>query len=302
MNYRNIIRNRKLRRGILSLLSFIPDSTMLMIQYRLQLNRKLDLKNPKRYTEKVQYYKINYKNPILPKCVDKYEVRDYIKSKCCNEYLTDVYGVFSNIDEIKFSLFPDKFVLKDTLGGGGNSVIIIKDKLALSENNRIKRQLKEWLKRSYNKKTDGREWPYYSGIHHRIMAEQYLEDKTEGLTDYKFFCFKGKIACVYVIKNRLMGEHGELAIMDREFNRLPFQSATQDIMKETPSKPQNYERMIMLAEKLSEEFPHVRVDLYNIEGRIFFGELTFYGASGYQKFIPDEFDYILGKQFDINGF
>lgn len=300
MNYKKIIKNRELRRKILSYLSFIPDALMLKIQYRLQLGRKLNLKNPERYTEKIQYYKLNYKNPILTKCVDKYEVRDYVTSQGCADYLVRCFGIYTDAEQINFEEFPMQFVLKDTLGGGGNSVIVVTDKNKMDKSAAIT-QISKWLERPNNIKSDGREWPYYCGLPHRVIAEEYIDGGTTGLYDYKFFCFDGKVAYVYVIGNRIIGEHGELAIMDRDFNRLPYQSATQAVMLSDPEKPRNYDCMVEVAEKLSVGFPHVRVDLYNVEGRVIFGELTFYGASGYQRFNPDEFDFILGKCFTHIG-
>ncbi len=299
MNYKRLIKNRNVRRKILQLFSFVPDKTMLVLQYYLKFGRKLNLKNPQRYTEKIQKYKLEYRNPLLVQCVDKWEVREYIKAKGLSNILNECYGVFSSEEEVDFELFPEEYVLKDTLAGGGNAVIIIKQKPNKEQIDIIKSRLHEWVTSPYRKKSGGREWPYYSGKKHRILAEAYIRSDETGLTDYKFFCFDGAIACVYVISNREMGGHGDLAIMDREFVRLPYQSATQGKMKEDPVKPQNYEYMIEVVEKLSRDFPHVRVDLYNIDGKVIFGELTFYGASGYQKFIPDEFDYILGQQFKI---
>ena len=235
----------------------------------------------------------------MVKCVDKWEVREYIKHKGFESILNKSYGVFSNVNDLDFEEFPQKFVLKDTLGGGGNRVIIVNNQQKPEDVEAIKARLQEWVDTPHRIKSGGREWPYYSGKKHRIIAEEYIENGSEELTDYKFFCFKGSVACVYVISNRTMGGHGELAIMNKYFKRIPYQSATQEVMKENPKKPRNYEFMIKVAEELSCEFPHVRVDLYNVNGRVIFGELTFFGASGYQRFVPDEFDFILGREFDI---
>ena len=264
------------------------------------MGRRLDLKTPTRYTEKIQWYKLNYHNPLLPSLVDKYDVKDYIRKMNLEDCLVEDYGVYDNYDDIRWDVLPSSFVIKDTLGGGSLSVIIVKDKKSFSQE-KIRSIIDRWVRSEHRKKTDGREWPYYSGKPHRIIVEKYLESK-EGLTDYKFFCFNGMVGCVYVIGNRKIGGHGQLAIMDKDFNRLPYQSKTQERMLSNPDKPANYEKMVKIAQTLSEGFPHVRVDLYNIEGKIYFGELTFYGASGYQQFVPDDFDFELGKLFKLEKY
>ena len=297
MDYKKIIRSRSLRLKILSFLSVIPDKPMLKIQYFLKTGRRLNLKNPKRFTEKLQWYKLYYKNPLMIQCVDKYDVREYVKSKGLEDILIPCYGVYDSPDEIDWDSLPSQFVMKDTLGGGGTSVIIVKDK-ATADIEELKRRAAEWVKIDAHNRGGGREWPYYSGKNHRIVIEECLRtDSDKTLTDYKFFCFDGMVYCVYVIGNREIGQHGELAIMDENFDRLPYQSITQGTMEKSPNKPQNYDYMIEIAKRISSGYPHVRVDLYNVDGTIYFGEMTFFGASGYQKYCPDEFDYMLGKQF-----
>lgn len=297
MDYKCIISNRELRRKILRLLCFIPDKCMLKIQYRIKMGRPLNLKNPQRYTEKIQWYKLYYKNEKMIEAVDKYDVRKLISGMKLEKILPRCYGVYDSYKDIVWEKLPEKFVIKDTLAGGGTSVIIVKKKDELDYID-LHNTLKNWTKRNSHVKSDGREWPYYSGKNHRILIEECLETSTgESLTDYKFFCFYGKVYCVYVIGNRKIGNHGELAIMNEEFIRLPYQSDTQKAMKDSPLKPKNYDYMLEIARKISSGYPHVRVDLYNIEGKVYFGEMTFFGASGYQKFCPDKFDYILGRQF-----
>lgn len=295
--YKKIIRSRKTREMILRVLRFVPDKSMVKLQYRIKTGRKLHIKNPQRYSEKMQWYKLYYKNPLMVQCTDKYDVREYICSKGYEDLLNECFGVYDTIDEVDFSKLPDQFVLKDTLGSGGVAVVVVKDK-ATMDLEKIKEQARDWTSSKKQLLDDGREWAYHAGKPHRIIAERYIDSLAkEGLTDYKFFCFNGKIACVYVINNRILGSHGELAIMNDNFVRLPVQSLTQGIMKEDPQKPKNFERMREIAMSLSEGFPHVRVDLYNENGKILFGELTFYGASGYIQYNPDSFDYELGKQF-----
>lgn len=296
MDYKKLIKSRSTRIKIMQLLSFVPDSWMLRLQYRIKTGRRLNLKNPQRFSEKLQWYKLYYRNPLMARCVDKYDVRQYVAEIGLQETLTNCYGVYHSADELDFCALPNSFVLKDTLGSGGNSVIVVEDK-ATADLDAIRTQMQAWVNTTTRAKNPGREW-VYDFRKHRIIAEEYLHD-SNGLTDYKFFCFGGKIACVYVIANRELGNHGELAIVDADFARLPCQSTTQNVMREDPVKPANYETMKRIAETLSKPFPHVRVDLYSIENKVVFGELTFFGASGYMKYEPDNFDMIMGNRFEL---
>lgn len=289
-----------MREQILTILRFVPDRVMIQLQYSIKTGRRLHLKNPQRYSEKMQWYKLNYRDPKMVQCTDKYEVREYLAKKGFGSILNECYGVYDAFEQIDLDKLPSSFVLKDTLGSGGVSVIVVKDKAAM-DIEAIKQQVHDWTSEKKARLDDGREWAYHAGKPHRIIIEKYIDSMAEaGLTDYKFFCFDGTIACVYVINNRVLGVHGQLAIMDPDFRRIPVQSKTQEKMPEDPVKPDNYDEMIRIASELSKGFPHVRVDLYNENGKILFGELTFYGASGYIQYDPDDFDYILGAQFDLS--
>ncbi len=300
MDYKKILKSRKLRLKILSLLSFIPDKTMLKIQYRIKTGHSLNLKNPKRFTEKLQWYKLYYKNPLMIQCVDKYDVREYVKSKGLEDILIHCYGIYDSVEDIRWRDLPSQFVIKDTLGSGGNTVIVVnnKSKQNISE---LKKTISEWTQIDSKKKDGGREWPYYSGKKHRILIEQLIvpEKDANGLLDYKFFCFNGKVVFLYVMGNRKIGENVCVSIFDRQF-RLMKVHRDGDATLEGVKKPKNYDEMIYTAEKLASDFPHVRVDLYNNNGIIKFGELTFYNASGYMKYVPDKFDYIVGQQFVLS--
>lgn len=299
MNYKKIIKSRKLRIKILNMLNFIPDKLMLKIQYRIKMGRKLNLKNPQRYTEKLQLYKLNYKNPIMKKCVDKYEVRKYVEERGCSETLNELLGIYNSSDEINFESLPNSFVIKDTLGGGGNSVILVSDKSKL-DIERVRMQMNSWVDK-VPKKSPGREW-VYDNQKHRIIIEKFIESNIEngGLIDYKFFCFNGRVEYVYGIADRKVGQKAGLGIFDKEFNLLPYYRIDEDKLNRKLEKPINYEKMLNYAEILSNEFPHTRIDLYNQNGKIIFGEITFFDGSGYMKFEPDEFDFKLGEKFDLS--
>ncbi len=299
MDYRKIIKSRDLRIKILSFLGWIPDSIMLRIQYWIQTKRKLNLKDPKRYTEKLQLYKIKYRNSNMLRCTDKYEVRKYIEEKGFGKYLIPLIGVYNNIEDIDFIKLPNRFVAKSTDGSGGNQILICKDKNLISEE-LFKEKLQGWISARKVIKHVGREWAYENKYPRRIIIEELLE--SSDLCDYKFFCFSGKISYIYGISNRKVGQSAQFGVYDSEFNKLDV-SRNDERPQEIPlEKPLNFDVMKSIAEGLSKEFPHVRVDLYNIDGKIYFGELTFYDGSGYMTFTPDSFDEELGKDFDISSF
>lgn len=300
MDYKKIIRSRALRMKILRLLSFVPDKPMIKLQYYIKTGRKLDLKNPTRYTEKMQWLKLYDRTPEIVMCTDKYDVREFVINQGCADILNECYGVFENVQDINYEKFPDSFVLKDTLGSAGIQVLIVKDKKTANFTE-IETTLKKWLSVKSDKKDDGREWAYQKGKPHRIIAEKYIDafDKEGGLIDYKFLCFNGVPRYLYVIGDRKMGESAGLAIYDIDFKKTEYYRLDERRLMIDIPKPQNYEKMIEIAKKLSSKFKYTRVDLYNQNGNIIFGELSFFDGSGYMKFEPDKFDEILGKCMEI---
>ncbi len=300
IDYKKIVKSKAMRIKILRFLSFIPDKLMLTIQYRIKTGRKLNLKDPQRFTEKLQWYKLYYKNPLMIQCVDKYDVRDYVKSKGLEEILIPCYGVYNSPDEIDWDGLPNQFVMKDTLGGGGVSVVLVKDKETTSINE-LKARAAEWVSIDSHKKGGFREWPYYSGKKHRIIIEKYINsDQTDGgLKDYKFLMFNGKTAIVYILADRKVGQDAGCGIFDDEMNRLPYMELDERPLERNIEKPENFEFMKRIAEKLSEDFPEARIDLYNVDGHVMFGEITYYDSSGYMLFDPDCFDIELGNKFEL---
>lgn len=300
MNYRNVIKSRDLRIKILSHLDWVPDSVMLCLQYWLQTGRRLNLKHPKRFTEKLQVYKMKYRNPEMLRCTDKFEVRRYIEEKGMGQYLIPLIGIYDRVEDIDFNALPQQFVAKTTDGGGGNQVLVCKNKGRLAESE-FKDKLDGWMGMP-KAKNSGREWAYENGYPRRILIEKLIGDEKQAdLLDYKFFCFNGKVACVYGISDRQVGVSAQLGIYDVDFNKLAVDRCDERHQIVPLQKPLNYQKMVDLSEKLSSNFPHVRVDLYNINGCIYFGELTFYDGSGYMKFNPDDFDEQLGEKFDVTN-
>ena len=298
MDYKKIIKSRALRIKIMELFSFVPDRIAIKIQYKVKTGRKLNLIEPKRYTEKLQWYKLNYRDLLMGKCTDKYAVRDFVVDCGLGDTLVPIIGIYKSVEEIDFEKLPRQFVTKDTLGSGGNSVIVVKDKSQIDIES-LKKTMRKWIKPKRGKHP-GREW-VYDDKKSRILIEQFINSNPNegGLIDYKFFCFYGKVEYVYGINDRELGQQACLGIFDREFNLLSYKRADESALKRILKKPTNYEKMIEYAEILSSKFPHARIDLYNQDSKIMFGEITFFDGSGYMKFEPDEFDYILGKSFSL---
>ena len=297
MDYKKIIKSKEMRIKILQYLSFIPDKYMIQLQYRLKTGHKLNLKHSRRFTEKLQWYKLYYRDPLMRRCADKGEVRTYVEDCGLGDILIPMIGLFDNPEKINWDHLPEKCVIKDTLGGGGNSVIICKDnyKINIEE---LKKRTQEWVKRSTSYKTGGREW-VYGGRKHRIIIEDYLEADSDkgGLIDYKFFCFYGKAEYVYVISDRKVGEWAYVGIYSADYKKLDVVRRDELPPSREILKPEKYDEMIKIAEKLSAPFPESRIYLYCIQGHIYFGEITFFDGSGYMAFEPDEFDCLMGEKF-----
>lgn len=295
MDYKKIIKSRKARELILNSLYFIPDKTMIKLQYRIKTGRKLNLNKPIRYSEKMQLYKLYYREPLMRVVADKAAVKQYITEQGFGDVVIPTIGVYDAIEQIDIDKLPDVFVAKDTLGGGGSSVFVCRDKKKLDRNNFLN-MLDSWLKRPKSYRGGGREWVY--GGQHRVIIEQYIEhDDSQGLIDYKFLCFNGRAEYLYIISNRVLGENAELGIYDRDFRKVNAYRADEKAALHEIPKPDNYDVMLNVAETLAKPFPYARIDLYNIDGKIYFGEITLTDGSGYMKFEPDSFDMVLGDKF-----
>lgn len=293
-SYKKILKNKYTRFFILYLLRFIPDKLMLRIQYWIKFKRKLDLKNPKRFTEKIQAYKLFYKNEKMVRCSDKYLVREYIKEKGLEGILNELYCVFDSPEQIDLSVLPDKFVLKVSNGSGTNLICRDKSKLDL---NKVKNDFKKYYTKI--KANTGREWPYMKSKS-VIVAEKLLEDSSkENIppTDYKIFCYNGKPEYVICISDRYTDKVNHL-VYDTNWNKQHVISEGAYLDADEP-RPENLDEMLRVASILSEEFPFARIDLYSVENKIIFGEITFYPWSGYMEFEPEEFDFVLGEKFNL---
>ena len=295
MDYKKIIKNQQLRFKILRALSWVPDSLMLRLQYRIQMGFWPNFGNPKRYTEKIQLYKMKYRNPVMHQCVDKYEVRKFVESKGLGHILNELYGVYDHPEDIDFNKLPNQFVVKTTTGGGGQNVIIVRDKS--KENlDSLRSKMTLWSSNNNLGALAGREWAY-NNCKTRIIVEKLLADDLSGcnLSDYKMMFFNGEFRSLWVDRDRYTNHRR--GFWDEHLNFLTDVSSDHDTFDKAPSLPSNIKEMIAVGKKLSEDFPYARIDLYNIQGKIVFGEVTFYPWSGYVKFRPDEFDFRLGAYF-----
>ena len=274
----------------LGLLKVIPDKQYLKLYYFAKFKKPLDLKNPQSYNAKLQWLKLYDRNPAYTKLVDKYEVKAYVAEKIGAEYIIPTLGVWDNVDDIDFESLPDRFVLKCTHDSGG--LVICKDKSRLNIEE-AKKKLKRSLKNNFY--YIGREWPY-KNVKPRIIAEAYMEDAETGeLRDYKFYCFGGEPKAMLIASDRQTeGEESKFDFYDMDFQHLDFRRGHPNSDKPV-KKPVTFEAMRKLAEQLSQGFSHVRVDLYEVNGKNYFGELTFYPGNGMTRFEPEEWDYKMGQ-------
>lgn len=284
----------KLLRGIWHRVGLIfGDEIYVRVEYFIVFGKRLRLKNPQTYSEKLQWLKLHEGDPIYTRMVDKAEAKKYVTEIIGEEYIIPTYGVWNHFDEIDFDKLPDQFVLKTTHDSGG--VIICKDKKTLDKN-AAKVKLEKSLKNDYY--YTSKEWPYKNVVP-RIIAEKYMEDESGEFCDYKLFCFDGKMKALFIATDRFTsGEETKFDFFDENFNHLPFTNGHPNATKPI-KKPESFQQMKDLAEKLSQKIPHVRVDFYCTNGKIYFGELTFFHWGGFKRFEPEEWDFKFGEWFKL---
>ncbi|MEA4915581.1 MAG: ATP-grasp fold amidoligase family protein [Christensenella sp.] len=279
------------------LLNWMPDQRYLSALWRAYFHKRFDWKNPITFNEKIQWLKVKDRNPLYPTLVDKYAVREWITSKIGEQYLIPlVGGPWNSFDEIDFASLPNQFVLKCTHDSG--NVIICHDKRTL-DLAAAKEKIEKSLKQNYY--YGGREWPYQY-VQPRIIAEQYMESASSGeLLDYKLMMFDGEYHCAFVCSNRFAGSKLNVTFFDPDWQRMPFERLYHADPQEIP-RPFCYDEMIDVARILSSGLPFVRVDLYEINRRAYFGEMTLYPGSGLETFQPEKWDNILGGWIDLKKF
>ena len=275
-------------------LKFLPDKMYIQIYYFLKFKHFCNLKNPQTFNEKLQWLKLNDRKELYTTLVDKYEVKKYVANIIGEEYIIPTLGIYNNFDEIDFDKLPNQFVIKCTHDSEG--IVICKDKSKLNIKE-AKEKIEKCLK--YNFYYIGREWPY-KNVKPRIIVEEYMEDKdkTTDLKDYKFMCFNSKMKCCFVCFDRDENNNPLINIYDPKWNKMPFQRKSEGSNR-VLKKPNQYEKMIELAEILSKGMPFARIDFYAVDNKIYFGEITLYPAGGFKKFDPDEYDKILGDWLEL---
>lgn len=271
------------------------DKTFLEAMYLLAFDEQIDWKNPKTFNAKLQWLKLNDRKDSYIRMVDKYLVKDYVKNKIGEQYIIPTLSVWDSFDDIEFDKLPNKFVLKCTHDSGG--IVICKDKKTF-DLKKARNKINKSLKRQFY--YVGREWPY-KGVIPKIICEQYIEDQTGKLNDYKFFCFNGNVRFFKIDYDRDTCHRANYYDCSGEL--LPFD---EEICPRDPNKkisiPNNLKKMIELAESLSKGIDFLRVDFYSLPNNaIKFGELTFYPGSGFIRFIPKEYDYKIGEMLKLSN-
>lgn len=277
-----------------------PDKLYLQLRFFFEKGRFLNLKYPRTFCEKMQWLKLYNRRPEYTMMVDKYAVKQYVADKIGEEYIIPTLGVWNSIDEIDWNILPNQFVLKTTHGGGGGGVVICKD-MTIFDKLEARKQLRSSMKK--NGYITQREWPY-KNVPKRIIAEKYMTEshsqmKDGDLADYKFYCFNGEPTYCQVIRDRRTKE--TIDFYDMEWNHMPFVGLNPIVCNgDTPvAKPTKIDDMIEICRNLSKDIPFVRIDLYVIDEKIYFGEITFFPAAGMGKFKPEEWDEKLGNMIKL---
>lgn len=267
----------------------LPDRIFLKLCYYNRFGRKLNLNHPQTFNEKLQWLKLHDRNPEHTTMVDKIEVKKWVADRIGERFIIPTLSVWERAEDIDFDSLPDQFVLKTNHDSG--KVVICKDKSTLDISN-ARKILSDSLQQDYY--ILGREWPY-KDVKRRIFAEKYVVTPNDELSDYKFFCFDGVPKFLFIATERNKKDTDvKFDFFDIDFNHLSLKNGHEnaDIV---PEKPDKFDEMVKIATELSQGCKHVRVDLYNINGEIYFGELTFFHHSGFVPFIPDKWDYEFGK-------
>lgn len=267
----------------------VSDEKCLKFFYKFHFNKSLDFNNVKTFNEKLQWLKLYDRKPQYTRMVDKYQVRGYISETIGEKYLIPLLGVYENFDEINLNKLPKQFVIKCNHDSGG--IVICQDKSKLDiihARNKITKALKKNYYYSW------REWPY-KNVKPRIICEEFMVDKNNNeLKDYKFMCFNGKVKCMFVCLNRNKSEGLNVDFYDTNWIPMPFERHYSRSNIEI-EKPKNFNEMITLSEIVSKDIPFLRVDFYEINDKIYFGELTFFPGAGFEEFSPESYDEELGK-------
>lgn len=288
------------RKTVAKFLLILPDEKYAQWFHKLYTGKGLNLKEPRYFDEKIWWLKLNNRDPLLTQCSDKHAVRDYVKEKGFEDILIPQVGLYNNAKEIPFNQYVDEVIIKCTSGSGENYIFTPSK---INDTNMIVKRMNYALKQ--NPYWYSREWNY-KNIDRKITVEKIIRDKNGKLpTDYKFMCFNGEPKLLFldiglIDENNIYNHNYPRNIYDMDFNLMPFKETRDNYLGEI-KKPDNWERMIEIAQKLSEPFPYCRVDLYNVDGKIYFGEITFYHGGGCNDIQPEEWDLRIGSWIDTNN-
>lgn len=277
-----------------NLLDWVPDRLYLREYFFCRMGKKLNLKHPKTFNEKLQWLKLYDRKPVYTVMVDKYEAKRYVAEKIGDEYIIPVVGgPWNSVDEIDFNSLPNRFVLKCTHDSGG--LVVCKDKNGLNVDN-AKAVLSHSMENNYY--LHGREWPY-KNVARKIFAERYMEDQNGQMIDYKFYCFNGKPAFLYVSKGMEDHHTAQVSFVTLDWKMADFGRSDYAPLDVLPPKPHKFDEMIDIAKTLSKDIPFLRVDLYEIDDKIYFGELTFSPCGGFMPFEPRKADEEVGRLLEL---
>ncbi len=267
----------------------LPDKLVLQCRFMDEFGQKLNLKKPKTFNEKLQWLKLYNRNPYYCNLVDKYEAKKIVASIIGEKHIIPTYGVWDDVEQIDFQLLPNAFVLKTTHDSHSVAICNNKDTFDMEK---TKRELKKRLKNNYF--YSNREWPY-KNVKPRIIAEKNMSESDAGLVDYKIHCFNGQPEFILTCSNRFTREGLAEAFYDLNWNKIPVRRPDHDFDEIDVQRPDNINEMIQMAEKIATGIPFIRIDFYSINHEVYFGEATFFPASGFKKFIPEEYDEYFGK-------
>lgn len=290
---KNILTDKAIRFGYMSklgLLNYISDENYLAEKYKRVFDKPLNLNVPVTFNEKLQWLKLYDRRPEYTVMVDKYKAREYIAEKIGGEYLIPLIGVWDSPEEIDFDALPEQFAMKCNHNSGlGMCICTDKSELDVKQ---VKRELRKGLKQDYY--LSGREWPY-KDVPRKIIAEQFMKSDAGGLTDYKIHCFNGEPRVILVCKDRFLPTGLTEDFFSPDWEHLDICRPKHPNASQPIPQPEELSQMLSLARTLSEGIPFLRVDFYIIEHQIYFSELTFFPASGFEKFVPEKWDRILGS-------
>ena len=281
------------RKGLLT-----EDKKAMLLQktFKEEVGYDLNLEEPRTYNEKLMWMKLYYENPLITKCCDKFAMKEYVSNLVGEEYVVPVIKSWTNPDHIDFDELPNQFVIKVNWSSG--YLKVVKDKTQL-DTEELRRQLKKWIKPYRNSYYQTFNWGY-KNMPPMIFAEEYIEQKNEQVYDYKFFCFGGKVECLFVATDRIDKEKATtFDFYDKDFNFLPITYGHHAHVIEPHKKPKFFEQMKEISEKLAKPFPHVRVDFYENEDKLYVGEMTFYSGAGILPFEPYEWDEKYGDLIEL---